>query len=399
MRFTFLLVIVLFLFALQTFSQSNVRVTEQTKTTPNQIKPEPSTELASLPPGFTGHFPDEILLKLNAKKSKFKKSEFETTAQYNARIEKEKAVPLMGSLTMQSLFAFSFSKLSVQYDADQSMLTVGIEQQSVFDNDYDESNVEFTGLLWDSLEKRLGSYIGSNAFGVKKRIQAWRDTEIIVGITKKFISSIDSSNPIACSFSVDAQYAKTLKNTVRLLVIGKLTKPYMGQYEYEDTATITNPTHVITKSFMIYIQPVAIRVYDIQTGKVFCRLAVTEPTTVASKPVAPIPPTIPLPTSETAPIQPKPQAVTAALRPTIIYRDRAPYTPQAKENKVQGTVVLSILYGADGTISDIQVVRGLPDGLNESAIAAAKRIRFQPAMQNGKPVSVRGDISYNFTLY
>ncbi len=93
------------------------------------------------------------------------------------------------------------------------------------------------------------------------------------------------------------------------------------------------------------------------------------------------------------------EPMTASLRPTILYRERARYTEEARANKIQGTVVLSVVYTADGRISDIRVVRGLPDGLSESAIEAAKRIRFRPAVKNGQPVSVRGNIEFNFTLY
>jgi len=93
------------------------------------------------------------------------------------------------------------------------------------------------------------------------------------------------------------------------------------------------------------------------------------------------------------------EPMTAALRPTILYRERARYTEEARANKIQGTVVLSVVYTADGRISDIRVVRGLPDGLSESAIEAAKKIRFRPAVKNGAPVSVRGNIEFNFTLY
>ena len=93
------------------------------------------------------------------------------------------------------------------------------------------------------------------------------------------------------------------------------------------------------------------------------------------------------------------EPMSASLRPTIIYRERAKYTEEARANKIQGTVVLSVVYTFDGRITDIRVVRGLPDGLSESAIEAAKKIRFQPAVKAGQPVSVRGNIEFNFTLY
>jgi hypothetical protein len=41
----------------------------------------------------------------------------------------------------------------------------------------------------------------------------------------------------------------------------------------------------------------------------------------------------------------------------------------------------------------------LPDGLTEKAIEAAKKIRFNPAVKNGAPVSVRGQLEFSFNLY
>jgi TonB family protein len=87
------------------------------------------------------------------------------------------------------------------------------------------------------------------------------------------------------------------------------------------------------------------------------------------------------------------------LKPTILYRERAKYTEQARLNKVQGTVMLTIVFSADGRIRDIRTVRGLPDGLTESAIEAAQKIRFHPAVLEGKPVSVRATLEFTFNLY
>lgn len=93
------------------------------------------------------------------------------------------------------------------------------------------------------------------------------------------------------------------------------------------------------------------------------------------------------------------EPMSASLRPTILYKERAKYTEEARANKIQGSVLVALTYTFDGRITDIKVVRGLPDGLTESAIEAAKRIRFQPAVKNGQPVSVRGQLEFNFTLY
>ena len=93
------------------------------------------------------------------------------------------------------------------------------------------------------------------------------------------------------------------------------------------------------------------------------------------------------------------QPMTATLRPTILYREKAKYTEEARQNKVQGTVTLQVVFNLNGSITDIKVIRGLPDGLTEKAIEAAKKIRFNPAVKNGSPVSVRGQLEFSFNLY
>jgi TonB family protein len=91
-------------------------------------------------------------------------------------------------------------------------------------------------------------------------------------------------------------------------------------------------------------------------------------------------------------------AMSSSLRPTITYKEQADYTPEARDKNVQGTVVLSVVFGADGKIGAIRVVSGLPYGLTEKAIEAARAIRFDPAMKDGKPVSVRGNLEFGFSL-
>jgi len=95
-----------------------------------------------------------------------------------------------------------------------------------------------------------------------------------------------------------------------------------------------------------------------------------------------------------------PIVMTPRMQPTILYREKAKYTEEARQNRVQGTVMLTVVFGADGRVRDIRTIHGLPNGLTETSIEAAQKIRFQPAVgTNGKPVSVRATLEYNFALY
>ena len=86
-------------------------------------------------------------------------------------------------------------------------------------------------------------------------------------------------------------------------------------------------------------------------------------------------------------------------RIVILYKEKARYTEEARQNKVQGTVVLSAVFTSDGRVTQVRVIRGLPDGLTEKAIEAAQKIKFQPATKSGQAVTVRGQLEFTFNLY
>ncbi|MFN0108082.1 MAG: TonB family protein [Blastocatellia bacterium] len=87
------------------------------------------------------------------------------------------------------------------------------------------------------------------------------------------------------------------------------------------------------------------------------------------------------------------------LKPEILHRERAKYTEEARNNKINGTVVLRLIYSKEGKVIIVAVTRGLPYGLTEACIEAAKKIRFKPALQTGQPVSVIGTVEFGFSIY
>lgn len=85
-------------------------------------------------------------------------------------------------------------------------------------------------------------------------------------------------------------------------------------------------------------------------------------------------------------------------RPQILARPVPGYTEDARRAQVEGSVKLSVVLNANGTISDIRVTRGLGYGLDEKAIEAAKELRFVPAQKDGHTVSVRVFLEFKFAL-
>lgn len=83
----------------------------------------------------------------------------------------------------------------------------------------------------------------------------------------------------------------------------------------------------------------------------------------------------------------------------ILSKRRASYTDAARQNNVQGNVTLRITFLASGEIGGITPISGLPDGLTEQAIAAARQIKFTPATKNGTPYTKQMTMQYSFTIY
>jgi TonB family protein len=83
----------------------------------------------------------------------------------------------------------------------------------------------------------------------------------------------------------------------------------------------------------------------------------------------------------------------------LISKPEPQYTEDARKNQVTGTVVLKVVFASNGSVTNIRTVSGLPYGLTERAIAAARQIKFVPATKDGHQVSMWMQLEYNFNLY
>ncbi len=86
-------------------------------------------------------------------------------------------------------------------------------------------------------------------------------------------------------------------------------------------------------------------------------------------------------------------------KPLNLSDARPTYTEEARQNNVTGKVRLRILVGNDGTIKKIKVVSGLPYGLSEQAVRAASRLKFNSAMNEGKPIEYWTSTYMTFIIY
>ena len=69
----------------------------------------------------------------------------------------------------------------------------------------------------------------------------------------------------------------------------------------------------------------------------------------------------------------------------VVFKPTPVYTPEARNLRIEGEVVLEVVFEASGKLRVVRVVQGLGHGLDETAMHAAEQIRFKPAKRDGQP--------------
>ena len=92
-------------------------------------------------------------------------------------------------------------------------------------------------------------------------------------------------------------------------------------------------------------------------------------------------------------------AKVSPITPVAIQSKPAPvYTEEARRLRVEGDVVVQVVFSATGEIRIVEVVKALGHGLDEAAVAATRQIRFTPARRDGRFVDYPATIHVVFAL-
>jgi protein TonB len=87
-------------------------------------------------------------------------------------------------------------------------------------------------------------------------------------------------------------------------------------------------------------------------------------------------------------------------RPTCVYCPEPQYTDEARTSKVQGSVTLEVLVGADGRAAQVRLTKGIGMGLDERSLQTVRGWRFNPARDAAhRPVAGWITIEVLFRLY
>ena len=316
----------------------------------------------TLPPNFAGDDPATLLRQLVDLRQRLLKSEFETTAAYEARIVDEMKKPLLDDRTVNDPFQLVAHTIKAEYDADTQLMTFTLPVQTI------QTPQDLQSL---NIDKKITTDLSRFAM-----YEVWLAGEngphVFFNSAAGLVGQWENEK-----FSVKAKLgvedAKRLKTGAKAVLNVRFEQPYA--------------TREYVEGGQYLARVVGIRFFDPQTGRVLGGSGSME-TAAQIKQVQ----ALAKPGPDYASYHNNP----SFKGPRILAKPDAGYTDEARRNKIRGQVVLRCLFTASGEITRISVVTGLPYGLTERAIAAARLIKFEPAQLDGKKVDYPLTVVYNF---
>jgi TonB family protein len=92
-------------------------------------------------------------------------------------------------------------------------------------------------------------------------------------------------------------------------------------------------------------------------------------------------------------------AIKSELQPVeILFKPNPIYTEEGRRLRVQGEVLVEVVFSASGELRVLRVTQGLGHGLDEAALRAAEQIRFKPASRGGQPIDSTATLHIVFQL-
>jgi len=90
--------------------------------------------------------------------------------------------------------------------------------------------------------------------------------------------------------------------------------------------------------------------------------------------------------------------VASSTNPRITHFAKPDYPEMARRAQIEGTVIVKVLVGPDGSVKDAQVLQGVNPLLNNAALVAARKCKFIPGKQRNIPVKAWMALPFNFRL-
>src|SRR5689334_2848660 len=320
-------------------------------------RPDPPDRL---PPNFSGDDPAILLRQLLDLRKRLLKSEFETTQAYEARVVEEKKKLLIDRRTIETSYLLVAHTVHAEYDADTQIMTFSLPVETNYDGEVSRDNID-NRVMTDL--SRLAKYQVS--------LGGVTDPHVFFDRAPGLYSP-QSDKEFTATAKLGVADARRLKTSAKAVLGVKFLEPYAtGAYQEGG-------------QFLVQVSDVLF--FDPQTSIVLGKASFPR-----GKPYVTLPPSTPDYASYTK--------NPTFKWPRILAKPEATYSDEASRHHITGTVLLQLMFAETGQITQIRVLRELPYGLTERAIAAARQIRFEPAQLNGRKVDYPMKVVYTFELH
>ncbi|HEY3297979.1 MAG TPA: hypothetical protein VGK34_04920 [Armatimonadota bacterium] len=233
---------------------------------------DPHTE--ALGSGFRGNDIRQIFLALEGAVALRDKSEFETTEQYESRLESFRPRLWGQEVGAYSLFGFvvegdTLSDSEVSYDADGGELQYLLKTKSTsFFLERDRPNLPTTTV------KRINvgsdSYVGSNAFGAKTIVKRFSEKEYGLALESADWmfgnGRYEFEKEFRRTIRISPEQARQVKPAAKIMVVCRLEAPWIRHSADYIKPTIENPTEISIDQHYLQVMPEEIWLFDSRTG-------------------------------------------------------------------------------------------------------------------------------------
>jgi hypothetical protein len=230
-----------------------------------------ATDTVQVPPGYAGISLEELTLALLDRQAKRYKDEFETTAQYRERLRQLDSSPILGSLMLDSIYAFSFRPSSSEYDADARVLDVRFQSSYCCDIGGDNFGT-YQAFGWLEYASEGNSYPAQNAFGAQATVQT--KTTSWYGVVIRNLKSLSPKtggpfSGVVFRISTGAQEARILENRLKILVVCRLQAPFLTSEKSKTEPTIKDPLEETSYFYFVHVRVEQLKAYDPASGRVY----------------------------------------------------------------------------------------------------------------------------------
>lgn len=278
MRFLFFIVLVL-AFSFSVFGQKKALV----KKSSTQIivkEKEFDSSVDKLPPNFRGNNFQALLMEASDRKSATykEKGEYETTAQYQLRLDKIKNAPFRSGLARNNLLAFVIDDKPVEkrYDADTETMFFSVR---VFKTtDCFSSAAQYwwhcKSLQISDKHTDQGTYIAQNAFGVKIRVKKEHYMLLMLDLIGEEIPFVESYY----NFSVKSKItdAPLLKTESRVLAVGYIDDSLINANSEVQKPTRDKPLEIKINYLNLTFKLRELWLFNQRTGEIYAKIKRTE---------------------------------------------------------------------------------------------------------------------------